>query len=68
MSSSPASRVRTSSESSEGGEAVGAMAIPNKSGVAYDMDGKFSYSQVGAFVRAFHGPGSGIFIDTSLPA
>jgi len=42
----PVSRVRTASESSEGGEVVGAMAIPNNSGVSYDMDGKFSYCQV----------------------
>ena len=46
--SAPLGRVRTSSECSEG-EVVGAMTIPNKGGVAYDMDGKFSYSQVGSF-------------------
>merc|ERR1712106_26763 len=40
--SSPVNRVRTSSESSEGGE--GTSARPG--GVSYDVDGKFSYSQV----------------------
>merc|ERR1712014_279475 len=43
--SAPLGRVRTSSECSEG-EVAGAMTIPNKGGVAYDMDGKFSYCQV----------------------
>eukprot|EP00092_Neocalanus_flemingeri_P069838 GFUD01085643.1.p1 GENE.GFUD01085643.1~~GFUD01085643.1.p1 ORF type:complete len:116 (-),score=37.17 GFUD01085643.1:136-483(-) len=43
--SSPGGRSRTCSESSEG-ECGGARTSPGGAGVSYDVDGKFSYSQV----------------------
>eukprot|EP00092_Neocalanus_flemingeri_P049219 GFUD01056476.1.p1 GENE.GFUD01056476.1~~GFUD01056476.1.p1 ORF type:complete len:100 (-),score=39.53 GFUD01056476.1:146-445(-) len=43
--SSPEGRSRTCSESSEG-ECGGARTRPGGAGVSYDVDGKFSYSQV----------------------
>ena len=45
MSSSPVDRIRTCSESSEG-ESGGLGIRP--AGVSYDVEGKFSYNQVGS--------------------